>query len=72
MSDMDRNQQVSLGCGTLILIALIVLFFSNRNGDDVKNEIRKLRTEIQRLDHRIRQQSEEVKALRDALDRSSK
>ena len=30
MADERRTRQVSLGCGTLILIALIVLIFSGR------------------------------------------
>lgn len=46
--DNNRGQAVSLGCGTLILIALIVMFFSNRGDDDVKHELRGLRDEVKR------------------------
>ena len=28
MPEVTRNQRVQLGCGTLILIAIIVMFFS--------------------------------------------
>lgn len=42
------DNKVSLGCGTLILIALIVMIFS-RSGDD-----RSLRREIEQLQHEVR------------------
>jgi hypothetical protein len=40
---------VSLGCGTLILIAIIVAIFSGGN----KDEIRALRTEVRALEKKI-------------------
>jgi hypothetical protein len=40
---------VSLGCGTLILIALIVLFFSSRGNEDTYE----LKMEIQRLQKQV-------------------
>ncbi len=43
--------RVSLGCGTLILIAIIVAMFS-RGGDDSR-EIRELQREIQTLERKI-------------------
>lgn len=52
----DSNRPVSLGCGTLILIALIVLIFSNTNKDRDQN-LRQLRSDVQAL-------TEEVRALR--------
>ena len=54
MADQGRNT-VHLGCGTLILIALIVLIFS---GSD---ETRNLKGEIETL-------HEEVKVLQDKVD----
>ena len=56
----DSNQPVSLGCGTLILIALIVLIFSNGN-DDRERQIRDLRSDVQAL-------TEEVSKLRKAIE----
>lgn len=50
----DSNQPVSLGCGTLILIALIVLIFSNAN-DDEERQIRELRSDVQALTEEIRE-----------------
>jgi len=54
------DQPVSLGCGTLILIALIVLIFSNDN-DDQGRELRDLRSDVQAL-------TEEVSELRKAIE----
>ncbi len=42
---------VGLGCGTLILIAIIVSIFSG--GKDASNEIRSLRSDVQNLDKKI-------------------
>ena len=42
--------RASLGCGTLILIAIIVAIFS---GDDESDEIRALRQEIKALEQKI-------------------
>lgn len=53
MNDFDKpsrlpSQTVNLGCGTLILIALIVMFFSGR-GNDLEKEIKALRSDVQAL-----------------------
>ena len=49
----DSNQPVSLGCGTLILIALIVLIFSNANKDE-EQQLRDLRSDVQALTEEVR------------------
>ncbi len=56
----DSNQPVSLGCGTLILIALIVLIFSNANKDE-EQQLRDLRSDVQAL-------TEEVREMRTIID----
>lgn len=56
----DSNQPVSLGCGTLILIALIVLIFSNANKDE-EQQLRDLRSDVQAL-------TEEVREMRKIID----
>ena len=56
----DSNQPVSLGCGTLILIALIVLIFSNANKDE-EQQLRDLRSDVQAL-------TEEVREMRRIID----
>ena len=45
----NRTQAASLGCGTLILIALIVLFFSGGDTTSLTNEIAALRQEVEAL-----------------------
>ena len=52
-----RNDKVQLGCGTLILIALIVMIFSGGGG------VRNLESEIQGLKTEVRQLREAVDAL---------
>lgn len=55
----DSNRPVSLGCGTLILIALIVLIFSNAS-DDGKKQLRQLRSEVQALTKEVRDLRESI------------
>ena len=45
---MDKNQKASLGCGTLILIALIVLIFANIGGNKCAEEVRNLHAKTRR------------------------
>lgn len=47
----EPHRGVSLGCGTLILIAIIVMIFSNAGGND--GAIRELQKEIQTLEQKI-------------------
>ena len=68
MADANRSQQVNLGCGTLILIALIVLIFSGRGGDEVKREIQSLDSTVQQMKSAIDLQSDQIKALRQTLE----
>jgi len=51
---MDNNQKVGLGCGTLILIALIVLIFGNAGSDELRRDIKVLRQEVSSLEHSVR------------------
>ncbi|MCH7727951.1 MAG: hypothetical protein IH991_15965 [Planctomycetes bacterium] len=74
MAVSKRNDTVHLGCGTLILIALIVLFFSQGESDDLKDEVRQVGTELQQLrtavgtlKYQVEKQTEEIKSLRESL-----
>jgi len=58
-----NSQKVSLGCGTLILIALIVLIFSREGVDDVEKEVRALRSEVAELKQSVQAQTEQIKSL---------
>jgi peptidoglycan hydrolase CwlO-like protein len=67
------DNKVSLGCGTLILIALIVMIFSRGNDSrDLSREVRGMRKEVRQLAARP-DTAQEIPALRrsvEALQRS--
>jgi hypothetical protein len=65
MSDSIREHRVQLGCGTLIVIALIVMFFSRGNDRDLENEISGLRSDVGELKKLIEVQTGELRQLRE-------
>lgn len=69
MADDNRTHQVSLGCGTMILIALIVLIFSGRGSNDLEREVRGLRSEVNELKKSIEAQTSEFRLLQQKLDK---
>ena len=53
-ASITTDRTVSLGCGTLIIIALIVLFFSGgRDVDELQKSIDQLESKIDRLEMKI-------------------
>ena len=71
MADDRRNQTAQLGCGTLILIAVIVALFSH-SPRDMEREVRDLRSEVKELRQSVDAQTGEIKSLRQALDKKAK
>ena len=69
MASENRTQQVSLGCGTLILIAVIVSMFSNRGTGDLEREVQGLRSEVRELKKSVEAQTAEIKSLQQKLDK---
>jgi hypothetical protein len=69
MADDKRTQQVSLGCGTLILIAVIVSIFSSRGTGDLEREVRGLRSDVGELKKSVDAQTAEIRSLQLKLDR---
>ena len=67
MPNVTRDQSVQLGCGTLILIAIIVMIFSRTDTKDVEREIRGLRSEVGKINKLIEDQSAEIRQLRERL-----
>jgi hypothetical protein len=65
-----EGQNVSLGCGTLILIAIIVAIFSNRNSVDLApvtsrlevmdQKLQHLEQQLQKLDQKLERQDKKV------------
>jgi len=69
MANDKRTHQVSLGCGTLILIALIVLFFSGRGVGDLEREVQGLRSEVGQLKTAVESQTDQIKVLQEKVDK---
>jgi hypothetical protein len=69
MVRLAQGQEVSLGCGTLILIALIVLIFGRGGAGDLEREVQGLRSEVGELKDAVEAQTGQIKALQDKLDK---
>lgn len=67
MPDERRTQPATLGCGTLILIGLIVLFFSRPGITQLEQDVRSLRSEVADLKKAVESQTNEIKRLQDKL-----
>ena len=73
---MEDSQKVGLGCGTLILIAIIVLIFGNAGNEELSQDIQQLRqqvaqlnTSVQRLESALETQSGQLKGIRQLLEK---
>ena len=69
---MESNQKVSLGCGTLILIALIVMIFSGTPNRDIKQELQQLQTEVRSLQSMVEAQRASIQKLQRTIEDSRK
>ena len=67
---MDKNQKATLGCGTIILIALIVIIFGNMGGKDAAEQVRGLRQDVQKLEQAITIQTQEIDSLKQRISSS--
>jgi hypothetical protein len=68
VADQKRTQQATLGCGTLILIALIVMIFSRPGLSDLEQNVRSLRSEVAELKKAVESQTGEIRRLHERLD----
>ena len=64
-----QGQEVSLGCGTLLLIALIVMFFSGRGTGDLERRISRLQSSVRELKTTIDGQTHEIRQLQQKIDK---
>jgi|GEM_PF-1735155 hypothetical protein len=62
-----EGQHVNLGCGTLILIALIVLIFGRKGTGDLEREVRNLSAKIEQLEAAVKTQTSEIRSLEEKL-----
>jgi hypothetical protein len=63
-----KGQEVSLGCGTLILIAIIVMLFSGRGTGDLEREVKALRSQVDEIKQAVDLQTNEIKLLRERIE----
>ncbi len=73
---MDNSQKANLGCGTLVLIAIIVLIFGNAGNDEMSQDMQQLRqqvsglnTSVQQLETALQEQSRQPKVIRALLEK---
>ena len=65
---MESNQKATLGCGTLILIALIVMTFSGTHSSGNKRELQQLQTEVRTLQSMVQAQHLTIQELQRTLE----
>ncbi len=68
MPDGRYTQPATLGCGTFILIALIVLLFSRPGISDLERDVRALRSEVADLKKTTESQTNQMRALQEKID----
>lgn len=64
---MIREHRVQLGCGTLIVIAIIVMIFSRADTNSLESEIRGLRSDVREIKSLIESQTRQIRQLREQL-----
>lgn len=67
MTPPDNSTKASLGCGSLILIAIIVLIFSNGRNDAVEKQLRDTQSELKELKAEVATQSATLSRIEDSL-----
>ena len=64
MTDKSADTRVQLGCGTLIVIALIVMFFSGGNDSKkLRNQLDDMNRKIDRLETKVDDLSQKLSRL---------
>ncbi len=73
---MENRKKANLGCGTLILIAIIVLIFGNAGNEELSQDMQQLRqqasglnTSVQQLETALQEQSRQLKVIRELLEK---
>ena len=61
MTDIPANNKAQLGCGTLIVIAIIVMLFSGGNDSrKLRNQLDQVEQKIDRLEKKIDELSQKL------------
>ncbi len=64
----EKSQQVSLGCGTLILIAIIVAGFSNPGFHELESDVSKLQESVDQIQQTLKSQTESMMEIRNMIE----
>jgi peptidoglycan hydrolase CwlO-like protein len=64
----ETTHKVSLGCSTLILIALIVLCFGNMAGEDIADQVQHLDNRVQTLESAVLDQTDTIRELQTSIE----
>ncbi|MGI9241277.1 MAG: hypothetical protein ACR2RV_10775 [Verrucomicrobiales bacterium] len=71
MDETNPDQKATLGCGTLILIALIVIIFSKGGADELEKELRRTTMRLEAVESGIDDQNAQLDRLRATLERQT-
>lgn len=72
MDEFNTDRRASLGCGTLILIALIVIIFSKGGIGEVEEGLRKSTTKLENLEKAISDQSAQLESIRSIVEQQTR
>jgi type II secretory pathway component PulM len=61
----DRYPPASLGCGTLLIIALIVFWATSAAYQNMSAELSSLRTQVEELKRSVDAQTEQIRSLKE-------
>ena len=64
---MESHRSVQLGCGTLVIIVIIVVVFGNVAAQDLQRDMNSLRNEMRALRDSVRVLQQTVEELREAV-----
>jgi peptidoglycan hydrolase CwlO-like protein len=71
MDELNTDRRATLGCGTLILIALIVIIFSKGGISDLENALQRANTKLDRLESSLSDQSAQLQSIRATVEQQS-
>jgi len=63
------DEKATLGCGSLILITLIVILFSGSGTKDLRKDISELRSELKQVQSTLEAQTQLIQSLEEKLSR---
>ena len=67
----DRYPPASLGCGTLIVIAMIVMIITSAGSSNLKDEMKSLQNQVQDLKRSVDAQTDQIRSLKELIQSRS-